>query len=77
MHLEVQRMLKLNVPMNTAVQMAIEKYKNTIPQVKQIEDAAKAKSTLNAEKIKMDLALKQSQITKNQAAAAKSLRPSG
>lgn len=77
MHLEVQRMLKLNVPMNTAVQMAIEKYKNTIPQVKQIEDAAKAKSTLDAEKLKMDLALKQSQITKNQAAAAKSLRPSG
>lgn len=62
--------------MNTAVAMAIEKYKGTIPQVKSAEDASKAKSTLDAEKLKMDLALKQSQIDKNSATAQKALRTS-
>lgn len=72
MHLEVQRMLKLNVPMNTAIQMTIEKYKSAIPQVKQAEDAAKNKALMDAEKAKLDAEYKQSQIDKNIASANKS-----
>lgn len=74
MHLEVQRMLKLNVPMNTAVKMAIEKYKSTIPQVKQIEDAEANKKFLATEKADIENRLKLSQIEKNQAAAIKSMK---
>ena len=63
--------------MNTAVQMALEKYRSSIPQVKQAEDAAKNKALLDKEKARLDAEYKQSQIDKNRASATKSLRSGG
>jgi len=78
MHTEVQRALNLNIPLATATQIAIDKYKNSIPQVKQMEDAALAKAALDAAKTKADIDVKESTVNKNNATATKALRaPSG
>lgn len=64
MHLEIQRQLKLNVPMATAIQLTIQKYKNQIPEIKQIQDATKAKATQDAAKAQADIALKNANAQK-------------
>lgn len=74
MHTEVQRALKLNVPLTTATQIAIQKYSSQIPDIANAKAATKAKAQMDTMKAQADIAVKQSTVQKNMATATKALR---
>ena len=61
MHTEVQRLSKLCYPLNTAMQMAVDKYKDELPDVQTINasNAAKADTEkAKAEKLRAEATAK-------------------
>lgn len=71
MHTEVQRSLALNIPMATAVKLALDKYSNQIPEVQAAKNAASAKAALDASKVNLNNATATNKLTTAQAALIK------
>lgn len=54
MHGEIQQYMGLGYPQATAVQLVTDKYKNSLPDVKAANEAAKAKAAVEASKVTLN-----------------------
>jgi RPA family protein len=57
--------MKLGYPMQTAIQMTVDKYKSTIPQVSALEKAASTKSSLTNAKTQAEIDKLKSEAAEN------------
>jgi hypothetical protein len=71
MQTEVNRQLALNVPLVTAVQFALSKYSNSIPEVSAAKNASKVEAELNQSKIDLNKATADAKLITANAATTK------
>lgn len=77
MHTEVQRALALNIPMVTAIKMAIGKYSNQIPDIQAYHSSLNAKAAVDASKVNLNNATAEAKRTTANAAMIKAQKSTG
>ena len=71
MQSEIQTYMKNGYPMQTAIQMTVDKFKQTIPEVQRLLAANKAKATLTNAKTQAEIDKLKSEATENLASVDK------
>lgn len=76
MHGEIQQYMGLGYPQATAIQLVTDKYKNSLPDVKDKLAATRAKAAVDASKVTLNEASAKAKITTSEAAKLKASKAS-